>query len=252
MKYYKQQDGVTLLLAVMVTSMLVLIAISVSFLATKDIQASRAALLTEPALGAAKAGAENGLWAVKRSSVVLPDCTNNSTNTALAAAHAEYCKSFSPLTVALQAGVASVFYLYDPNNPNGDIDLNHSNPNIPNLATPPIYTSLIVTNNGGNNVTVDISKIDGTPVSNVVVPPAGGQQQINIPVGPDNVDNRLVVTLQSILAGTVQLYTNPSGGMPSAPTVSATGCSSKQAGLVACNDPNKEVYSRKINVDVGQ
>jgi hypothetical protein len=148
------------------------------------------------------------------------------------------CKSYSSATFRLKANTPYVFYLFDPNNVNGDIDL---------LAYP--YTSLtVIHQSGAFNIDTTIARLDGTAVGTqpVTVTP-GSTQVINIPPVVTGSEGRMRVTLQSIGDATVNVNTNQ--GMPNFPTINAGGCASRTS-VTDCNSSSQELFNRRINITV--
>ena len=231
------EAGVTLLLAVLILASLTLSALAIAGFAVQEIRASRAVALAEPAISAAETAGEQGLWAIKRNSSLI-NCTagllsqNLGTNTVVSS-----CKSYGTATFALQANTPFVFYLYDPNNINGDIDLS---------GFP--YSWLSVNHRaGGFQVAINITRITGEFVASAAVNPSANQT-VNIPAVSTGSEGRMKVVLTSTGNATVDVNTNQ--GMPDFPTVDAIGCSSRSA-VNDCN-ANQELYSRRINVIVPQ
>lgn len=233
------QSGVTLLIAVLIMSGLALISLSVATFAIQEIRASRAVTITEPAIAAAETAGEQGLWAIKRG-VSLTACPSQTAVTLGNGALVNSCKTYSNAVFNLKANTPFVFYLYDPNNINGDVDL---------LAYP--YNQMTVTEQSGSlSVNIYLVRLDGTPVGAqpVVVAP-NGIQTITIPAVSPGAEGRMKVTLQSTGDATVAVNTNQ--GLPNFPTVNAGGCASKTL-VTDCNNASQELFSRRINITVPQ
>lgn len=235
----KNQTGVTLLIAVLVMSGLALISLSVAAFAIQEIRASRAVTVTEPAIAAAETAGEQGLWAIKRGAT-LAACPSQTAVTLGSGALVNSCKTYSNAVFDLKASTPLVFYLYDPNNVNGDIDL---------LAYPYNQISFVY-QTGPFSVNVNIVRLDGTPVGAqpVVVAP-GSVQTIVIPAVSAGAEGRMKVTMQSTGDATVAVNTNQ--GLPNFPTVNAGGCASKTL-VTDCNNTSQELFSRRINITVPQ
>ena len=238
-----REAGVTLLLAVLIMSGLVLIATTVSFLATEQIRASRAQLVSEPAFLAAKTGGEEGLWVVKRGSLSgLPDCGIGATSSNFSSSNTflNYCKSFTGDTFSVTPGTPTVILLYDPNDPNGDVDL---------LAYP--YSTLTVTNTGSWAVTVKVSRIDGTPMgSDFQVNPGNSSPPVSLgPSVPAGTEGRMQITLTAPGNTTADVTTDR--GLPTNMNIASTACSTKTAVVNNCSSANAELYTRKIEVELG-
>ncbi|HTL39637.1 MAG TPA: hypothetical protein VL306_02385 [Methylomirabilota bacterium] len=243
---FSDQAGVTLLLSMLILSGLTLITVSIGAFAIQQLRSSRAISVTEPAIGAAETGGEQGLWIVKRSGT-LTNCTNgsdseqllNGTNTRI-----NSCKSYSSAIFNLKGGTAQSFYLYDPNNIQGDVDLS---------GYP--YSYLTISEVSGNfQVDASVSRLDGSTTG--LTPPSvsattgGPVQTINIAPVATGTEGRIRVTLQSSQDAVVQVNTDR--GMPTYPTIDATGCSTKSSALSNCTNTSQEIFSRRINITVPQ
>jgi len=240
------EAGVTLLIAVLVMAGLTLITLSVGAFAIQEIRSSRAVTLTEPAIAAAETAGEQGLWAIKRGAS-LPTCpavtSQNLGNTLI-----NLCKSYGEARFTLDAGVPFVFYLYDPDNINSntcnteDFD--------PSCGGDQLYEEITLDQKSGSLQTdIQIDTVDGVIVTSESLSP-GADTTINIPASvPGSSDLRFKVTLVS--AGDATLEVNTNRGMPTFPTVDATGCSSKSA-VSSCSTAGQEIFSRRINVTVLQ
>lgn len=257
------QSGVTLLLAVLIMSGITLMALGIGAFAIQEIRASRAGTLTEPAISAAETAGEQGLWAIKRNNS-LPLCPlSNSTpgqnlgpNTLV-----NSCESFKAATLNLKANTPLVFYLYDPKDINGDIDLQGEKncPGQPASSNPAgfLYNSMSVAyKSGTNNVNVAVSRIDGTFVANQSIAPGSAPQTIAIPTVSLCSEGRLKVILDPGVADAAVVVDTFKAdgtelGMPDFPTVDATGCSSKTP-VSDCNSTTQELYTRRIQVEVPQ
>ena len=235
----EKQAGVTLLISILVMSGLALASLAVATFAVQELRASRAVTIAEPAISAAESAGEQDLWAIKRGAAIAT-CPSQTTVNLGNGALVNSCKSYTSANFNLKANTPFVFYLYDPNNINGDTDLS---------GYP--YTTLTVTHKSGTfQVDTYVVRLDGTPVGAqpVSVSP-GSQQTINIPAVATGAEGRMQVTLQSSGDATVNVNTNQ--GMPGFPTVTANGCAAKTT-VSDCNSTSQELYSRKINVTVPQ
>jgi len=247
------QSGVTLLIAVLLLAGLTLISLSVATFMIQEIRSSRAIILSEPAVGAAESAGEEGIWAIKRGTAIQ-DCTNGSTTITLSNnTSVNTCRSYGEATLSVKAGVTLEFYLYDPIDPNGDIDLLGCG-SCPTPSTNPSgfpFNSLDVTNKTGtNNVNLTVTRVDGTTViPSTPIPPDGNVHNFFMPNVAGGSEGRMLITLSSVTDATVLVNTNQ--GMPSFPTINSTGCSSKTLN-VNCSSSTQELFSRKINVTVPQ
>jgi hypothetical protein len=227
------QSGVTLLLSVLVMSGLALVTLSLGV------------VLTEPAIAAAESAGEQGLWAIKRGAA-LSSCPSAGSQ-ALGNSLSVLCKTYGAATFDLNANEPFVFYLYDPNNINSNTCNTVSfNP----CSGAQIYQTMTVDQaNGTFQTDIDVDTVDGFNVTSQSISP-GSDVTINIPSSVSgSSDLRFKVTLVSTGDATVVVNTNQ--GMPTFPTVNATGCSSKTA-VADCNTSGQEIFSRKIQITVPQ
>ncbi len=246
-----RQEGVTLLLAIMILAGLTLVALAAGSFAIEELRASRAVTLTEPAMAAAITGGEQGLWAIKRNAA-LSTCPDQTSQALANNTRATVCKSYGKATINLTGGLTYTFYLYDPDDINGDVDLLRCNPN----QNTPCYQYLSITHvSGTNNISVNIERLPppegnvaGLSPSSVSVTP-GSSQTINISQVASGEEGRMKVTLLSSSNATVDINTDR--GMPNFPTIDAVGCGSKSA-LSTCNPSSQEIYTRRINITVPQ
>lgn len=249
----RSESGVTLLIAVLVMSGLALISVAVATFAVQELRASRAVLSTEPAISAAESAGEEGLWAVKRSGTLV-DCTTLTTTptTLTNGALSNRCKSYSNAVLDLEANKALVFYLYDPNDINGDLDLQGQKVCTQPASSNPagfLFSSMtIISQSGTTTVTASIVRLDGTVVANQTITP-GSTEVISIPAVALCSDGRMKVTLLS--TGNVTVNVNTNLGMPNFPTINAGGCAARSA-LTDCNGSNSEQFNRRINITVPQ
>ncbi|MBX4205127.1 MAG: hypothetical protein KW788_02995 [Candidatus Doudnabacteria bacterium] len=268
-----KQAGVTLLLAVLITAGLTLIALTISALTIQSIRNSRAVTLSEPAIGQAHSGAEEGVWRIKRYGTVAncdsPYSGEQSVSSDIYSAR-NYCQTMSPASFELSSNNPFIFFLYDPAWPNG----------VPNSVTglscsDGVLLDLSEMDNGGyssmditlpgsaaHNLSVYVTRLGGSaagspasyPIPVTVAP--GGSISISSLLGPQGCgqDNRMQVKLVYWLGGTTGAETATVGvntdiGMPGFPTIDSTGCAQKGAG--SGNECTAaEIYSRKIEVTV--
>jgi hypothetical protein len=240
---FRSQQGVTLLLATLVMAGMTLTILAIAAFSIQEIRASRAIALSEPAISAAESAGEQGLWAIKRSDS-LSLCPTAISQNLGANTLSMLCKSYGSARIDVKAGVPFVFYLYNPANINGDVDL-HDYP----------YTNMTVDFiSGATSININIIRIDGTttgisPTTSSVNSGVTPSQVINIsPVAVNN-EGRMKVTLTSSANATVMVDTDR--GMPSFPTVDATGCSSRSA-VSTCAGSSQELFTRRIQVTVPQ
>jgi hypothetical protein len=217
------QAGVTLLLAVMIMSGITLITITVGFFAVQEIRASRASYLSEPAIIAAETAGEQGIWNIKRELTSLSQCSTapitSSTQLGNGSGY-NACRRYGTVTIDLEAGTPFSFYLYNPNDREGDFDLD---------AYP--FRKLRVTYvSGSQNIYVAASRLTGTSIGSVSVNSALVSQDINISPVATNTEGRVKVTLTSPGDAVVEVtsFSDTAGtteiGLPDYPTIQATGC----------------------------
>jgi len=239
-----REAGVTLLLAIMVMAGLTLISLAIGSFAIQELRSSRAASVTEPAIGAAESGGEQSLWAIKRSGN-LPLCNAPSTQALSNNSLISSCKSTGAATFNVKAGVPTTFILSDPNDPNGDVDLSGY-----------AYNNIIISYiSGANSINISAQRLDGTttaisPASSSVDSTVNPTQNITIGAVAIGTEGRIEVTLTSTSDATVSADTSPNG-MPNYPTLDSLGCSSKVV-VANCDSTNQEIYSRRINITVPQ
>ena len=235
-RLFKKQEGITLLIAVLIVSATAVVTSTVGYFAIQEIRASRAVSMSEPAISAALSGGEEGLWSIKRGGT-LTACPNATTTSVNNNVKIDLCKSYGPAEVTVTAGVPYMLYLYNPNDINGDADLS----DYP-------YSYVQVTNySASTTMGVDVKRIDDTPVSTQSVTP-GNTITINIPAVSPGQEGRMKITLTT--PSTTNVWVNTNRGMPEYPILDSSGCSSA-ATITTCND-GAEIYKRKINITVPQ
>ncbi len=245
--FNNKESGVTLLLSILILSGLTLITITVSTFAIQELRASRAIIVTEPAIAAAESAGEQGLWSIKRSGT-LSTCPTQNTQNFTNNTFINSCKSFGEATFNIKGGVPFTFYLFNPNyfNGNGDIDLSEYP-----------YQWLDITHvSGSTSVSIAVSRINNTTTGlNPSSPPSINEgENVRVDISPVAVtspetEGRIKVTLNSF--GNVTVKVNTDRGMPTFPTVDALACSSRTT-VTNCNSANQEIFSRRINITVPQ
>ncbi|HEX5429498.1 MAG TPA: hypothetical protein VFX17_00245 [Patescibacteria group bacterium] len=252
-----QESGVTLLLAVFLMSGLVLISTTIAFLTVQQIRQSRAATYSEPAFAAAKAGAEQGIWQIKRSeSSGISSCDDGSNNLPLSNATAAYCTSNGEATFNIKGSDPYIFYLYDPEDPNTDLDLS-------GMRDGGYHNMTVTLQSGKHNMNLSITRVSGDPVGTPVSYPVpvtlavGGTKIINnlngLQNGAPGEDDRMQVTLQCSSCAANDLTTmvvNTDVGMPTFPTVDSIGCAGVVTPDAGCAGTNSDQYNRRIQVTV--
>lgn len=269
------QSGITLLLSVFILSGISLIAVTVSALAIQSIRNSRAVVFSEPAIGQAQSGAEESLWSIKRNTgTTPPSCDSNSTKKSDTQGSIwsarSYCQDYSGATFELTPNVAQVFYLYDPDYPNGVPDASCTLNGGVLLDLSEMVDggyqeiNISLPDTAAHNLNVYVTRLDGTPAGfpvswpfGQIVAPGETLQITNLP-GPDgqqgcSYDNRLMVRMVYWLGGSgseiATVTASTEKGLPSIASIDSTGCAQRGAG--AGNEcTGNEVFNRKINVTI--
>lgn len=234
------QHGVTLLISVLVLASVSLITLTIGSFAISELRSSRAVALSEPAITAAEAAAEEGIYSLKRGGSI-PNCSGSKKTATLTDSRTttSQCIFYSSATFEIRQQAPLSFYLYDPNNINGNLQ--------------PGYNYLVVTNKSSRfTVFVSVATVDGQLfIANQAINP-GGVATIpnsqNLPAISPGTDERYRVTLTANGNVTVDVTTNL--GLPDYPTVDAEGCSTP-ANLSSC-DTASEAFKRRLNVLVPQ
>ncbi|MBI2356256.1 MAG: hypothetical protein HYV13_03585 [Candidatus Doudnabacteria bacterium] len=215
------QKGITLLFSVFVMSGVAIITITIGFFAVQELKASKSVVLAEPAIIAAETAGETGLWQIIRQDSMPPDCTNQNNPTELLDSSRTLnmkCMSYGSATLEIKASVDGTFFLYDPNDLNGNKN--------------PGYEWITVTyKSGGTSLTVRVERMDATLVSSTAISPGSQPVQISLPTNPSD-DNRFKVILSS--AGNVTADVNTNLGMPDFPTLNAEGCATGGTDVSSC------------------
>lgn len=214
---------------------ILVISVTVGYFAIQELRASRAIIFSEPAISAAQSGAEKGIWYLNRTTEVL-DCANQNTITLTNNTTVSICKNYQNATIQLEADTNYVFYLYNPNDINGD----------PDMSEFPINYLDVSQVSGAYAVNVDIIRVTGESVRSTSVNP-GSQIRIDNLYPGSGLEARMKVTLFAPADGTVKLNTNQ--GMPDFPVIDSSGCYG--VGIGNCSTAS-EAYRRKINVTVPQ
>ena len=220
-----------MLFAVFVMASVAMISLTVGFFAIEEIRASRAVALSEPAITAAETAGEEGLWLMKRGGVV-GDCSSGQTRDVLNSSKTitSRCLVYESAVVTIKPSEAFIFYLYDSNNINGNLN--------------PGYQNIVITYvSGALSATVQVSRLDGAAVSTTNVFP-GNPVTINLPTSPTD-DNRFKVSITS--TGTLTLDVNTNLGMPDFPTLEAEGCAAGSADISSCGT-NLEAFKRRLHI----
>jgi Tfp pilus assembly protein PilX len=241
-----KQSGVTLLLAVLILSGMVLVTLAVATFSIQEMRSSRASLITEPAINAAESGAELGLWNLKRDSVsAITNCSSSQISQSFPSSKSimGYCKSFTGATYAVTNAAPVAVYLYDPDDINGDVDLHL-------MADP--YSTLTVNNTGNNSVSVRVYYIDNNDaVTDAVLSysvSANTPDTRNLPGQvPLGNEGRMQVVIET--AGSTTVDVNTDVGLPSSLKLASSGCSSK-AVITSCSSTGQEIFSRQIEINV--
>lgn len=231
------EAGVTLLLSVFIMSAVSIITLTVGFFAIQELRASKSIVLSEPAIGAANTAAEAGLWQIHRQGTMPPNCTGVPDTEVLSGSQAlkMNCMAYGSAVLSVAGGTPNSFYLYDPNNINGNLN--------------PGYTSLTATyKSGTTTLTVTAQRLNGTVVGTMNVIPGSGPTQMTLPSNPGD-DNRFKVILTS--TGNLSVEMNTNLGMPDFPTLNAAGCMTMTATPANCLGAS-ESFQRRLDVLVPQ
>ncbi|MDP4000633.1 MAG: hypothetical protein Q8P83_00075, partial [bacterium] len=179
------ERGVTLLMSILILAGITLISVTVGFFTIQEIRASRAIVLSEPAISAAESAGEQGIWALKRSGTIA-NCPQFTTNT-LGRSVVDFCKSYGPAVITLESNTPKSIFLYNPDDINGDIDLSE----FP-------YSFVQVTHlSGAFTVNVTVERLGAAgPFASANVAPSS-TQVINTPSVPADTEGRMKVILSS-------------------------------------------------------
>ena len=253
----KKEEGITLLMSVLIMAVISIIAITVSFFALQESRASRAAIYTEPAIVAAESVGERGVWSLKRNLGTLTACDFGSSKVSINSnVKTEYCRYDASANWDVQKGDPLKFYLYD------STDM---------MDLTPGYNYIVISNNS-NKYTIGVEFFTltgqlfhadtlGFLEQNVQIPRSGANLQTLDPVSNTDERYRVVITATNANPtdiGKANVVVNSYGaggvskGIPDFPTIDAQGCSSVQAiaGNTCANI--SEGYIRKINITVPQ
>ena len=118
-KYKKNQDGVTLLLAILILAAISIVALSFSSIAKDELQSSGDSLRSEPAISGAEAGTEDALFEDIRGfgSSLATNCSSPSQSTLSNGVLIQSCTNYyypNPYAFTLAPFVPQQFYLYNP------------------------------------------------------------------------------------------------------------------------------------------
>lgn len=233
-KKLKNQEGVTLLVSVLILSGMAVITAAVAFFAIQEIRASRAILYTEPAISAAQGGGELGLWQIKRNKT-LSTCGTTPETPVVGNAKVEVCTSYDEVTFDMQANVDFKFYLYNPESATNSELLDY-------------FTSLYITNRTSTTLTVEIRRIDSTtPISTGTVA-VNQTRTFNNISAISGQEGRLEVTLKPTSAGTVVADTNR--GIPGFPIVDSSACIATGSSTTLDCNSQQETFKRRLNITV--
>ncbi len=243
------QDGVTLLISILVMSGLALISLAVGAFTIQEIRSSRATSLTEPAIAAAESGGEQAMWKIKRQINVneLNTCPTLTGGNLGNNTRSEVCRAYGPAIVELSAGVAYDLYLYDPEDINGNLCMNdiYTAGEYTGCSGAALYTNVTFERlNGTQPVQVSVTSLSGAVVgsSNGTT----GTITISDPIA-GSTDDRVRITISSAAAATVEVNGLPLG-VPDRPIIRSHGCSSK--GSVSGGCSGSEIFNRRIDISV--
>ncbi len=145
----ESQQGVTLLMTLLILASMIVVVLSIGTIIINEIRASGELITTEPAITAAEAGAELGLFFQIRNVGTLsancaaPTTAALSNNTSLSS-----CANYflpNPTTADVQANAEQDYFLYNP---------------VPPQTGSPGYTSVSIEMVSGNSATVNLCSYD--------------------------------------------------------------------------------------------
>jgi hypothetical protein len=262
------QAGITLLLSIFLVAGVTLIAVTATALAIQGIRNSRAVALSEPAIGQAHSGAEEGIWGLKRTS--LPTCgsgpnTSSDSGTGSIYSARQYCQSSDGVSYNLSGSDPFTFYLYDSAAPNGPPASCNTDPSqeicshlLDLSGMSPTFNQLIADYIGGTHqVHVAVARLSGAAIGSADISSSTAERIIpglDGTTGP-GIDNRMSVTLTCFSCSSGEVTTvavNTDAGIPSVSKIESTGCAQRGATGTANQCDAGEIYSRKIEVSVPQ
>jgi hypothetical protein len=253
----KPEEGIALLLTVMMISGIAIITITVAFFVMQEVRISRSSTLTEPAIVAAETAGEQGIFTIKRGTFNTA-CTgatytqlDGTTSGGSSNTRIKKCITTVPATFQFSAAEPLTFFLYDPTNVNGNLCMETDAvcPAGGNGVGSQLFSSVIIRYSTGSwAVNVAIETLDGVSVQNTTLNPGiTGTYAISRDI-LGSADERLQVTLTPT-AGTSTVEVSTTGvytGLPDYQTVDAEGCVGL-ASITNCNDTS-ELYKRRINI----
>jgi type II secretory pathway pseudopilin PulG len=256
---FKNQDGITLLLAIMVMSGIAAITVTVAFFVMQEVRAARSSALTEPAIVAAESAGEQGIYQIKRGTFNTTCDTavytqiDGRTTTGSVNTRIKKCIVNKPAVIDIKPSDPFETTLYDPNNVQGNKCLEDDAvcPQSGGGTGRQLYSSVVVQHlSGGFDGRLTISTFDGlTYASNVVIPRNG---TATVPIDRDilnSTDERLLLTVTSpsgditVQISTTGVYT----GLPDYRTVDAEGCVGL-TNITSCETTTSEVFKRRLNI----
>lgn len=224
----KSEEGVTLLLAILVLSAITAIVFSIAAIAINEIKTSSDLTRTEPVLSAAEAVAEDSLFKLVRGLGSVSGCISPSSTT-IAGVTVTTCASYyldNPYSFNLAADAERDFYLYNPTD----------------QTQPPGYTQVSVQITSGSTGTVYFC---AASVANCIATP-DATQTISV-AGPTTWTSSALTTTQQYQL----MIVNGSGGI-SGYTVTSTP-NGLPAGTTTIQDSGKnQGVTRKLQITVPQ
>ena len=257
-----REDGITLILTVIMVSGIAVITSTVAFFVVQEIRNARSSRLAEPAIVAAESAGEQGLFLIKQGASVPacgssvqytePDGSSGPSDTLILK-----CISTQPATFTFTNSNPVTFFLYDPNDVNGNTCMEDDAvcPSDGNGTGNQLFTQVIIDYvNGTNSLDVKIDTLDGVTYlpSATILPGNTGTYIIDRNIVGSN-DERLMVTLtpsattsnpSTVDVSTAGLYT----GLPDYQTIDASGCRSSTNNITNCDTASDEVFKRRINI----
>lgn len=241
----KNQKGVTLLLSILILSGLALVAAAVTAFTVQEIRSSRATELTEPGYAAAEAGIEQGLWDYKRNDIsAIAHCNTNPPLVAYnTVSDVRYCKSFGGGSFDITSTPIDIL-LYNPDDPNGDVDLLDQN-------QVSYYSYVGVRNTGNISIQAQILRFDGTLIaSDSSILPGDPEERFTIAAVSPSSEGRLIVRLSTV-SGATTAFVDTNQGLPDVVNITSLGCNTKSATTSCAANTDLELFNRKIEVNLG-
>lgn len=142
----EKQEGITLLLSIMVLASIIAIVLSFGSIALNEVKTSGELVKTEPALTSAEAGAELGLFqSIRGIGGISTNCNSPTISTFSNGASLSSCENYylpNPNNLNLLSGAEQDYYIYNPTNQSQN--------------SAPGYQSVSIYMNSGSSATIDL------------------------------------------------------------------------------------------------